>query len=288
MDPDDVTLIVPCYNVEDSLERALAAVAALDPAPARVLCIDDGSTDGTRDAIESSAGVDLVAHPYNRGLAAALNTGLDRTETPGLAKVDADIVVESDWLGRMCAAIADSEAALVQGRFVEEVTTVADEWRRKHPSPTFPDEPLVDVPINGSNIVCRTRALRAVDGWDERYVRAFDDIDLVLRLIDAGYRVYYTPDVVTRHARTDTWREVLRTAWSYHYDSRSGRDAPRGVGHVLLRLPGLLYNSGVGIASDLRDGDFELLWISLLRPFYHVKWDVEAVLRKNAGGDGGG
>lgn len=276
MDPDDITLVIPCYNVATTLPSVLDSVAALDPAPARVVCIDDGSSDGTKDIVEARDGVELVDHPANRGLGATLNTALAEAETPGLAKIDADIRVESDWLGSLCRHMADRDADLVQGRFEEQISTPADEWRAKHPSPDFPDEPRIDDPINGSNILCRTAALRAVDGWDEQYVRAFDDIDLFLRLIDAGYRVAYAPDVVATHLRTDTWREVLRTAWSYHYDSYNGRDDPESVTDVLTRLPPLLYNSATSITSDLRDGDLDILWISLLRPFYHVALEFES------------
>jgi len=275
MEPADTTLVIPCYNVATTLPSVLDAVDSLDPAPARVVCVDDGSTDGTADIAAAHDGVELLAHETNRGLGATLNTALAETDTPGLAKIDADIRVESDWLGTLCARMATHDAALIQGRFEEQITTRADEWRAKHPSPVFPDEPRIDEPINGSNILCRTEALRSVDGWDEQYVRAFDDIDLCLRLIDDGYRVAYTPDVVTTHLRTDTWREVLQTAWSYHYDSFNGRDDPETPTDALGRLPMLLYRGGESIASDLRHGDVDILWISLLRPFYHVMLEFE-------------
>jgi GT2 family glycosyltransferase len=279
MNPDDVTLVIPCYDVADTVGRTLSSVAALDPAPARVLCIDDGSTDGTRAVIESREGVELVEHEVNRGLGATLNDALDRVETPGFAKVDADVLVERDWLGRTCAAMAERDAAVVQCRFEEQVTTAADEWRDKHPSPDFPDEPRMNEPINGATVLCRTDALRDVGGWDDRFERAFDDIDLFLRLVDAGYRVYYTPSVVTTHIRTDTWREALRTAWAYHYDPRVGRGDPRQASDALLRLPGILESARQSIVSDFRRRDLDILWISLLRPFYHVTWDVQSVRR---------
>ena len=277
MNPDHVTLVVPCYNVADTLGRALSAVETLDPAPARVLCVDDGSTDGTGELIRTWEGVDLVTHSENRGLGATLNTALSRTDTRGLAKIDADILVGHDWLGKLCRVCAEQDVALVQGRFEEQVTTLADEWRAKHPSPTFPSEPRDDDPINGSNILCRTAALRDVGGWDEQYERAFDDITLCLRLIDAGYHIHYSPDVVATHVRTDTWREVLHTAWAYHYDSLSGRDNPERVTDLLRRVPGLCYRSGECIATDLVERDLHLLPISVVRLAYHLKWDLESV-----------
>lgn len=280
MEPEDVTLVVPCYNVAGTLPQVLDSIECLDPPPSRVICIDDGSTDGTKEIIRSHDGVELVEHPHNKGIGATLNTGLLRTTTSGLAKVDADIVVEPDWLGKLCEACWAHDTDVVQGRFQEQPTTTADRWRERHLLPDFRDEPIFNKPINGSNILCRTEALRAVGGWDERYVRAFDDIDLFQRLIANGYRVYYTPEVVTTHLRTDTRREILRAAWAYHYDSLSrdnGRLPPRQGSEVLRRMPRMLSRTAKSVRADIQSGDLDLLWISLLRPLYHLKWDVESV-----------
>lgn len=281
MNPDDVTLIVPCYNVADTLPRVLDAVDDLDPAPETVLCIDDGSTDGTTDLIASREGIELVEHAENRGLGVTLNRGLAHTRTPWLAKIDGDIVVDADWLERICRHSDEQNADFVYGRFEEETTTIADKWREKHPSPPFPDEPIHNVAINGANMLGRVDALYDVGGWDEYYHRAFDDIDLIQRLIHAGHHVYYAPDVKTTHIRTDTWYEVLRTAWSYHTDAIAGHRNPERVRDVLTRLPGLSYRAVNCIADDVRDGDFDILWISLLRFFFHLKWDFDSVRASN-------
>ena len=284
MEPADVTLVIPCYNVVETLGRVLESVDRLDPAPQRVICVDDGSTDGTKRIVQRHDGVELVEHEFNRGLGATLNTALLWTTTPGLAKIDGDIVVEPDWLGRLCAIRDEHDADLVQGRFEEEVTTVADRWREKHLQPGFLDESVYNKPINGSNILCRTDALRAVGGWDERYTRTFDDIDLAQRLITAGYRVYYTPDVVTTHLRTDTREDVLHAAWAYHYGSfgsDDGRLPPESIREAVLRLPEMAARSVVSINRDLRDRAPELLSISLQRPLSHLRYDLESI--KNGG-----
>lgn len=286
MGPEDVTLVVPCYNVAETLPQTLTAIDNLDPSPSRVLCIDDGSTDGTTQLIRRHDGVELVEHEKNRGLGATLNTALLRTETAGMAKIDADIVVEPDWLGTLCDACATHDVDLVQGRFEEEVTTTADRWRDTHLPPTFPDEPMFNKPINGSNILARTEALQAVGGWDEQYQRAFDDIDLLERLITAGYQVYYTPEVGATHLRTDTWRDVLHTAWAYHYDSVSthrGRHPPTRIGDLLTRTPPMLVRAAGSILSDVQRRNLRLLSLSLLRPLYHLKWDVERIREDQPG-----
>ncbi len=280
MEPAEVTLAIPCYNVVETLPRVLEAVDRLDPSPERVLCVDDGSTDGTKRIIRRHDGVDLVTHDQNRGLGATLNTALLRTETAGMAKIDGDIIVEPSWLGRLCEIRSETDAALVQGRFEEELTTTADRWRENHIKPGFLDEPVYDKPINGSNILCRAASLRAVGGWDERYTRAFDDIDLFQRLIAAGFRIYYTPEIVTTHLRTDSRSDVLRAAWSYHYGSFGGDDGrlpPESAREMLLRIPELALRSAASVSRDLKDRSPELLLLSLQRPLAHLYYDIDSI-----------
>lgn len=275
MDPSEVTLTIPCFNVGDTLSRTLDAVDELRPGPARVVCVDDGSTDETAEIIAARDGVTLVSHDENRGLGATMNTAIERTTTPGLAKIDGDIVVPPNWLAQMCACLAEKDADFIQGKYTDEVTTVADKWRDKHPSPPFPDEPIYNLAINGAHVLARTDVLRDVDGYDQQFRRAYDDIDVAERLRFAGYRVYYTPEIEVVHTRTDTVWTVLRMAWDYHTDPLTGRLPPERGTDVLKRLPFFGLETVRCVMADVRDGDYELVPISLLLFFSHVKWDLE-------------
>ena len=277
MKPADVTLIIPCYNVEETLPRTLESVDRLDPGPETVLCIDDGSEDGTKEIVKTHERARLIAHEQNSGIGATINTGLSHTETPLFAKIDADIVVPSNWLELMITEMDRSGADFVQGRFVEEVTTIADEWRNVYPSPSFDKCAYWNKPINGATILAETDVLRDVGGWDEDHRRAFDDIDLMERLIEAGYEVYYTPRVRSTHIRTDTWKEVLRTSWAYSNHPDSG-GKPEEIEDVLRRVPKHFFHLAKSIAIEARHARVSIVWISVLRLFFHLKWDLECAL----------
>jgi glycosyltransferase involved in cell wall biosynthesis len=70
-----VTLVVPFFNERDNLPRVLADLSSLKErcSAFELLCVDDGSTDGSCDILPQ--GVRLVKHEHNRGLTAALRTG---------------------------------------------------------------------------------------------------------------------------------------------------------------------------------------------------------------------
>jgi len=89
-----LTVILPLYD-EEALLPALPALldrvrATLEGHDVRLLAIDDGSTDGTAEGLARIAGLDVVRHPENRGVGAAMTTGL--TEATG----DAAIVYDPD------------------------------------------------------------------------------------------------------------------------------------------------------------------------------------------------
>ncbi len=67
-------VVIPAYNEETVLEEVLTDVLAVVPAQ-RVIVVNDGSKDQT-PAIARAAGVHVVSHRINRGLGAALKTGL--------------------------------------------------------------------------------------------------------------------------------------------------------------------------------------------------------------------
>ena len=277
MNGEDVTLSMPCYNTEDTLPAALNALTRLDPGPSRILCVDDGSTDGTKAVIEAYETVELIEHEENRGIAGTMNTALSHTETPLFAKVDADVVVPPDWLERILEAYDESGAAFVQGRFVERKATVADRWREKYPAPSFRYSPKRNKAINGATILAETDALREIGGYDEQYRRAFDDIDVVERLVEAGYEVYYSPSVRSTHIRRDTWWEVLHTEWAYHNDPET-RGKPDDLLDVIRRIPYHSLMSARCLRRDVLDREFERLGISILRLPYMIAWDIDHVL----------
>ena len=53
--PVEISVVVPCWNVEPYLARCLESVFAALPSDAEVIAVDDGSTDGTLSVLESSA-----------------------------------------------------------------------------------------------------------------------------------------------------------------------------------------------------------------------------------------
>jgi glycosyltransferase involved in cell wall biosynthesis len=88
-----VSIIVPAYNEEEGISTTLADVRlamSRQSMEHEIVVVDDGSTDGTVDAVQRQEGVRLVQHHTNRGYGAAIKTGIRQARYDWIAIIDAD------------------------------------------------------------------------------------------------------------------------------------------------------------------------------------------------------
>ncbi len=93
-----LSVIIPVYNVEKYLHRCLNSVCSQCEEDIEILCVNDGSTDGSREILQAFADKDQrirIIDQENKGLGAARNRGIDEAKGTYLAFVDSD-----DWVDR--------------------------------------------------------------------------------------------------------------------------------------------------------------------------------------------
>lgn len=110
-----LTVILPFYDeaallpsVPDLLVRVRQA---LDGHDVRLLAIDDGSTDGTGPRLDAIPGLDVVHHPRNRGVGAAMATGIGNATGDAALVFDPDEAYSPDILPRLVAALDNADIA---------------------------------------------------------------------------------------------------------------------------------------------------------------------------------
>ena len=95
-----LTVIIPVYNVEDTIDRCLDSVLGQSFHDMQVIIVDDASTDGSRDKCEAWTGKDhrvqAVYHKENQGLSAARNTALAKARGEYVTFVDSDETAAPD------------------------------------------------------------------------------------------------------------------------------------------------------------------------------------------------
>lgn len=114
-----ISIIVPVFNEAATVAAVVERLLAIDlPAPREIVVVDDGSTDGTRaalDAMPRSPLVTIIHADRNRGKGHAVRTGLARARGSVIAIQDADLELDPAQLATLVAPVLDGEAAVVYG-----------------------------------------------------------------------------------------------------------------------------------------------------------------------------
>ena len=88
-----VEVIIPCYNSSKYIQKTMESVLNQDYNPLEIITIDDGSTDGTREILESYLPkIRILSHPNNANLgqAASVNLGIRESKSDLIAFLDSD------------------------------------------------------------------------------------------------------------------------------------------------------------------------------------------------------
>ena len=217
------TVVVPVRDRPGRLDRLLAAVRAdAVTAEARVIVVDDGSADPAGIArVAGEHRAELIRSDISRGPAAARNAGLAAATTPVVVFLDSDCVPRPGWLPPLLGHLSDPRLALVAPRIVALPDRAAG-WLAPYEAAgsaldmgTRPAavRPLSAVPyVPSAALVARRAALGA--GFDES-MHVAEDVDLVWRLVEAGWRVRYEPRAEVAHAHPTTTRRWLGRRFFY-------------------------------------------------------------------------
>jgi dolichol-phosphate mannosyltransferase len=112
-----LSVILPVYNEAATIDEVIRRVLAA-PYAKQVIVVDDGSTDGTLDVLESwegHASVELLQHSRNRGKGAAIRTGLDHALGRFTIIQDADLEYDPEEYPALIEPMLRGEAQVVYG-----------------------------------------------------------------------------------------------------------------------------------------------------------------------------
>ena len=121
----DVTVVLPCYNERDHVELEIKRIrAALEAAGMtyELLCIDDGSTDGTREVLLAVDGIRTVLLPRNQGSGTARRIGTQQARGRVVVWTDADMTYPNELIPELVAQLDDTYDQVVGARRTEAGT----------------------------------------------------------------------------------------------------------------------------------------------------------------------
>jgi N-acetylglucosaminyl-diphospho-decaprenol L-rhamnosyltransferase len=235
-------IVIVSYNVRDRLRDCLRNLSGQ-----RVFVVDNASGDGSAAMARTEfPAVELIANTDNRGFAAACNQGIaasaeefililnpDTLATPSALQTLLDVMQADPRAGACGPRILNPDGSLQPScrRFPTLPRLLLDEFGL---GKLFPHSKLfggyrmtwwahdqlreVDQ-LMGAALLLRRAALEQVGPFDERFFMYFEEVDLCLRLHDAGWKVLFVPDAQVVHLGGQSARQVLTEATLYRYRS---------------------------------------------------------------------
>jgi cellulose synthase/poly-beta-1,6-N-acetylglucosamine synthase-like glycosyltransferase len=232
----EVAVIIPCYNVERYLQRALDSVFSQTFSDFEIYAVDDGSTDGTTRVLEANANRCRFVSQTHAGPAAARNRAIRMSNSPFVAFLDAD----DEWLPRKLEsqiALLKQDPALGLACSLGSFDESGDEKRANPAADNIPRsgrmfQSLVrDCFVFTPTAVVRRRCLEEVGLFNES-LAVSEDFNLWLR-IAAHWPVVFSPELLAvAHKRPESLSACLSPEQRLRYGIAA-------LEHVQSSCPGL-------------------------------------------------
>lgn len=247
------TVIAPVLNERANVQALIESLASQTLPPAEIVIADGGSTDGTRELLESLAsrveGLRVIDGPGGRG--ENRNAAIAAAAYELIACIDAGCEAEADWLENIMKPLANGEdwvagfyrpvgktlratcAGLALMSVLEEV------------------EPGSFIPA-GNSQGFRRSMWKQIGGFPENMVAAEDTL-FGERALAAGYRPYFDGKAVVRWAPPSGLTEMIMKAYRW-----GGADAKAGLRAPIYKQVLVVYWGSVTAALVLAVLDWRL------------------------------
>lgn len=188
------------------------------PAGFEVIAVDNGSTDGTFEALQAFPGIRTV-QCIRRGPGAARNAGIEQARAPVVAFLDSDCLAQPGWLRSLVSPFEDPGVLFTGGcirsrRIVTGPEMYADVCRILDNEKFLQGHVCFPPFFATANAAFRRELLQRVGGFDEDLFVG-EDADLCWRILDLGGKMVYCPEAVVHHRHRDTLEGFFRQAVSY-------------------------------------------------------------------------
>jgi glycosyltransferase involved in cell wall biosynthesis len=276
--PGDVSVVVCTRNRPVLLEGCLDALAALHPAPREVIVVDNAPDDDRTAMVAERYGVRYVTEP-RPGLDRARNLGWRAAEGVVVAYVDDDARPHRGWVGALAAGYRHERIGAVTGLVAPaELATPAQVRFELHEGGMgkgfdrrlFGPDDVASLQAFrlgvGTNMSIRRAVLEGIGGFDDRLdvgtpTRGGGDLDILHRVVAAGWPLAYEPSAVVRHLHRRSQRQLLAqlrdngVGWFAYLDKRSeeGEQVRDAVRREKRRW--YVHHVGRGVAGAVKHRD---------------------------------
>ncbi len=239
-----VTVVIPTWNGWHLLPSCLNAIRGQSHRPARVVVVDNGSSDDTvRHLARDYPEVEVVALAANAGFAGGCNVGMRTCPDDDVVLLNNDAVPRPEWLLELVAAgRTDPRVGIVTSKLLDgalriestgdylDVFSVPSHRGKGQADDGRYDAERTILSACAGAVLLRRDLLDDIGDLDEAFFAYYEDVDLSLRARLAGWEVAFAPLAVVEHAGSATSNAMpgfrryhtARNIWWLHVKNQAG------------------------------------------------------------------
>ncbi|MCP5104281.1 MAG: glycosyltransferase family 2 protein [bacterium] len=211
-----VSIVMLSFNRKNDVAEGVRELLSQNYKNIEIIVVDNGSSDETAQMVNEKfpqEQVKLIALEDNIGVA-AYNIGFNSASGEFIVILDDDSFPEKNAIPRMVEEFEKNEKLGVVAfdvRNYAEFTGEAVSARRREPS----ESSRYQLAFNGCGVGIRKNVIQRVGGYPEEFFLYWNEQDLAIRILDAGYQIQSFTDIISFHKYSPDNRESLRAPFYY-------------------------------------------------------------------------
>ncbi len=221
-----VSIIIPCWNARNYIEKCFNSVKAQSYASIEVVVVDNGSSDDSKELIRRLSNglkISIIENRKNLGFSKALNQGIEASKGEFVLALNLDVELMPDYIEKLVAAFKDPSIGSATGKLyrLPEMTggkkildstghvllasrVVLNRGDEEEDVSQFDAKKKI-FGVCAAAAMYRREMLEQVkisgEYFDSDFFASYEDVDLDWRAANAGWNSIFAPEAVGYHVR---------------------------------------------------------------------------------------
>ena len=280
----NISLYIPVYNGESTIESVLKNALQLDPGADEIIIIDDGSNDKTKEILKKYENrITIIENKTNQGLGFSRNLAISKSKNQLVASIDADVEPEKKWLLKLYETQKKFGSAICGGRLFEKYKdkNIYNMWRHIHGTQNpFGDKIIENLgdTVSGSNTLLNKEVWSNVGGYLNQYKTNGEDVTFCRKLVISKYKISYNGTAECNHLQNDNLKSLCdRARRAYVYGA--GLKEPTILRFIQRSIRHLKFCIRFSL-KDFINLRFSLIYINFIMLFNHLIKEFLGLIHK--------
>jgi GT2 family glycosyltransferase len=219
-----VAIVVLNWNGIEDTARCLDSLLVQDYSPFKIIVIDNGSSDDSRDILEKyqkdhPKELEVLYNKQNLGFTGGVNTGISwalRHNYEFVALFNNDAVAEKTWLSHLVTAMNSPKTGITTGLLLrsdgKKIDSTGEQYsiwgisfsRGRGENKIFADPSGFTFGATGGATLYKTELFQDIGLFDTNFFAYYEDIDISFRAQLAGWKIMYVSEAIAYHKQGAT------------------------------------------------------------------------------------